>query len=401
MAKASQIIAARLKAATLLVTVLAFCQTAFAQITVTSATFPAAGDTLRLAIDTAPDAGAVTITPPGGAQVWDYTGLQAGSTYSVVFRPAGEGNTQVPGAEMVSLVAPGVERYVNLTSDRVEWLADYGTPLDFISPRLLEYNPPLVDRRAPINFFDINQYSSGILHPALPSAIEPTLVAALPVPPDSVRIRIAISRLDAIDAWGSLSIPGGTYNVLREKRTRYMEYRMDGKIPPLGWLDITDVALQAGFQGLGVDTVITYHFYNDVEKTPIAIVNTGSDGLRVQQVDFKYNLPTTTDRERPENGLPDTYALLSNFPNPFTRQTTLVYEAGEGGTVRLEIYNVLGERLRTLVDGVGPPGRHTQVWDATDDAGRAVASGLYFIRMVAAGRDAPIMKTHAMTLINK
>jgi hypothetical protein len=251
------------------------------------------------------------------------------------------------------------------------------------------------------HFFDINQYSSGILHAALPTAFQPGLVAALPVPPDSLRIRIATNRLDVVDAWGSLSIPGGTYNVLREKRTRYQEYRLDGKISPLGWLDITDVAVQAGFQGLGVDTVITYHFYNDVEKTPIAVVNTGSDGLRIQQVDFKYNAPMTTGREGPEGDLTESFALQGNYPNPFTRQTTLVYDAGKGGYVRMEIYSVLGERLRTLVDGVEPPGRHTQVWDATDDAGRAVASGLYFVRMMALGRNVPLIRTHAITLIHE
>jgi hypothetical protein len=114
------------------------------------------------------------------------------------------------------------------------------------------------------------------------------MIAGLPVTPDSLRYRMAINQISTVDGYGTLSIPGGSYNVLREKTTRYTESRLDAKIPPLGWLDITDNAISSGFgSGLGVDTSTHYSYYNDVAKEPIAVVHTGSDALIPLSVTFK------------------------------------------------------------------------------------------------------------------
>ncbi|MEZ4699455.1 MAG: FlgD immunoglobulin-like domain containing protein [Rhodothermales bacterium] len=385
-----------------LVVVLAVCPAAFAQITVTNATFPAAGDTLRMAIDDAPDAAVVVVSPPGFDLVWDYSGLQVDSTYAIIFRPAGEGNAEVPDAELFTVFAPALERYYNVTEDRIEVTADYGTPLDLFVPSLFQYNPPLGDRYAPLNFFDTRASSSGILYAEAPEAFTPALVASLRqfIQPDSLRYRIAINQLQAVDAFGALTIPGGTYTVLREKQTRFTETRIDAKIPPLGWLDVTDIAkLMAGFRGLGVDTTTTYRFFNDMVKEPIAVLHAGPDPLRVLQAEFTYMPPTGTGRQRPTSGLPEGYVLHTSYPNPFRSQTTVSYDVPEQAEVRVEIYNALGVSVRSLEEGAVSPGRHRMVWDARDDAGRQVASGLYVVKMVAVGREGPVTVTRAVTLI--
>ena len=51
----------------------------------------------------------------------------------------------------------------------------------------------------------------------------------------------------------------------------------------------------------------------------------------------------------------------------------------------IDVYNMAGQRVRTLVDGVNAAGWHTAQWDGTDEQGRAAASGTYVYRMVAAG----------------
>ena len=80
----------------------------------------------------------------------------------------------------------------------------------------------------------------------------------------------------------------------------------------------------------------------------------------------------------PESGL----VLHPSYPNPFNPTTTLSYTLPAAGEVSLTIYDGLGRRVRTLVDRYQPAGRHDAVWDATDDAGARVASGVYFSRLV-------------------
>ena len=78
-------------------------------------------------------------------------------------------------------------------------------------------------------------------------------------------------------------------------------------------------------------------------------------------------------------------AALGAYPNPFNPATTLRYELPEAGEVRLTIYNTVGQAVRELVSGRQAAGGYAIVWDGRDRAGRAVASGLYVVRMEAMG----------------
>lgn len=71
------------------------------------------------------------------------------------------------------------------------------------------------------------------------------------------------------------------------------------------------------------------------------------------------------------------------YPNPFNPETVIGYRLREPAEVVLEIYDALGRRVRQLVSTEQPAGRHEVIWDARDDRGRAVASGVYFCRMQA------------------
>ncbi len=327
------------------ISVLLFLATGLsAQITVTNATFPAAGDTLKMAIDNSP-AGIMAFTPPGGNQTWDFTSLQVDATQNIVFNTTSAGSVggQVPGAELYTALSPATESYYNVTPTRFELQAYYGVvPFDLVANNLFEYNPPLPERRAPLNFFDINASSTGFLELFLPSAFSPLLIIQLAVVTnnaqiDSMRYRVAISGTDVVDAWGSVSIPGGTYDVLREKRTRYQETRIDAKIPPLGWLDITDNAIQAGFNGLGVDTTVSFYFHNDVEKEHIAIVTLNNEQNSATQVMFKNTAVI--------NGLDELNAVKPSVlisPNPVGNEASFGFINFASGTYRLVIFDELG-----------------------------------------------------------
>ena len=79
--------------------------------------------------------------------------------------------------------------------------------------------------------------------------------------------------------------------------------------------------------------------------------------------------------------LPARFALGSNYPNPFNPSTIIPYQLAASAAVRLEVFNLLGQRIATLVDGERAAGFHTATWTATDAAGRAVGAGVYIYRM--------------------
>ena len=84
--------------------------------------------------------------------------------------------------------------------------------------------------------------------------------------------------------------------------------------------------------------------------------------------------------------LPTDFALGQNYPNPFNPSTIIPYQLPAAGHVRLEVFNLLGQRLATLVDGERSAGVHTAQWDATDAAGRAVGAGVYIYRLSSGGQ---------------
>ena len=82
--------------------------------------------------------------------------------------------------------------------------------------------------------------------------------------------------------------------------------------------------------------------------------------------------------------MPKDYALGQNVPNPFNPSTTIEYRLPEAGDVQLVIYNLLGQKVRTLVQETMDAGFHSVVWDGTDEFGKQVASGIYIYRMSVA-----------------
>jgi hypothetical protein len=89
---------------------------------------------------------------------------------------------------------------------------------------------------------------------------------------------------------------------------------------------------------------------------------------------------------------PEVYALSDNYPNPFNPETTIKYQLPNAGDVTLEVYNMLGQVVRTLVSEQQNAGRYVLQWDATSDAGHALSSGIYFYRIQAGGEFQSVKK---------
>lgn len=343
-----------------------------AQITVTEATFPLLGDTLRLATDNAPT-GILALTPPGGNQTWDFSSLQATSTQNIVYVDflIGEYQVYFPGATVMTESEPGKERFYAITNNEVQLLG-YGGPDPYgigISSAFRYYNStPLVEQRSPVNFFDLNQVSTGIFEGFAASEFPSAFLSSLPFTADSIRYRIAVNRVDAVDAWGNAITPAGDFEVLREKRTMYRESRMDAKVNPLGWLDVTDIVIQAGFgAALGVDTIVSFHFYSNTEKEPIAVVTLDNNQSFATQVVFKAPADVV-------NGLdgPNIRPTLTLSPNPASAELSARFEGLRPGTYQLTLIDALGREV--LRKSVQAGSSHTEQLDIS-----LLPAGLYIL----------------------
>ncbi|MCL1827631.1 MAG: T9SS type A sorting domain-containing protein, partial [Candidatus Cloacimonetes bacterium] len=86
------------------------------------------------------------------------------------------------------------------------------------------------------------------------------------------------------------------------------------------------------------------------------------------------------DENNPEINLPKATALKGNFPNPFNPTTSIVFDLAKDGNVKIEIFNLKGQKVTTITDKNHKAGSYTVVWDGTDDYRSSVSSGVYFYR---------------------
>ncbi len=117
-----------------------------------------------------------------------------------------------------------------------------------------------------------------------------------------------------------------------------------------------------------------------------------SDGWYID--DIQVSLTPTSVPEEPTS-LPTHFALYQNHPNPFNPVTSIQYAVGSKQTkagdsptkhITLKVYNLLGQRVRNLVDEEKLPGTYRVIWDGTDDEGERVASGIYLYQLRTQGQ---------------
>jgi len=89
--------------------------------------------------------------------------------------------------------------------------------------------------------------------------------------------------------------------------------------------------------------------------------------------------PTDTDEDNAT--LPQSFSLEQNHPNPFNPSTVIKFALDRDSEIRLDIFNLLGQKVRTLTDNLYPAGQYSLTWDGTDDRGRQVSSGVYLYRL--------------------
>lgn len=132
------------------------------------------------------------------------------------------------------------------------------------------------------------------------------------------------------------------------------------------------------------DSVNHFHKLNKAALVPdaqyIAFVYKGNGGHYWALDNIGVSSSPTGIADQP-GGIPGDYALLPNYPNPFNPSTTVRYSLPKATEVRIVIYNILGQRVRRLVDEHRNAGVHQIQWDGRNDSGGQAASGIYFYRM--------------------
>jgi hypothetical protein len=111
------------------------------------------------------------------------------------------------------------------------------------------------------------------------------------------------------------------------------------------------------------------------------VVSAPKDQFEIAKDVFTWFQNTTNVNITDTGKLPKVNSLAQNFPNPFNPSTTIKFDLKDKGFVTLKVYNVAGELVRTLVNGMKDAGAYTIPWNGMNDRGGAVASGIYFYKM--------------------
>lgn len=144
-----------------------------------------------------------------------------------------------------------------------------------------------------------------------------------------------------------------------------------------GWMELTPTSFAIGDLPADKSATASFTFHVGEEapvgkKATLRFLAEGADGYRWEkQVALTVSAPTEV-------------RLKQNYPNPFNPSTTIAYQLPARMEVTITVYNILGQRIVTLANGVQDAGRQTVRWDAS-----RFASGLYFYRIIA---DAPGME---------
>jgi len=156
----------------------------------------------------------------------------------------------------------------------------------------------------------------------------------------------------------------------------------------------------SGFLSAGIDTFATLYFTTGPSWDPATTNNIDTftlisgQGLsftdtlakaHVPIYDPPGNLDVKDDPKGGVSGIPKAFNLSQNYPNPFNAVTVISFAMPKAGHVNLEVYNILGQKVKDLVNEKVTAGYKKVVWDGKDNSGKTVASGVYFYKLRTEG----------------
>ena len=220
-------------------------------------------------------------------------------------------------------------------------------------------------------------------------------------PRDGDRVLLSFSNYEVISIWYSEDA-GATWTPVSGN----LEENPDGSGsgPSVRWVDILPLAngktLYFAGTSTGLYTTTTLDGMNTVwmQEGPATIGNVVVDMVRSRETDGTvvvgthgngvYTAQAVITATEEDPSVVTSFALEANYPNPFTETTTIPYRLAEGGLVEIEVYDIRGHRVVTLVRQEQAPGTYRVSWNGRDAFGDPVASGTYVVRMRAGNRTA-------------
>ncbi|MBD3291269.1 T9SS type A sorting domain-containing protein [candidate division KSB1 bacterium] len=120
--------------------------------------------------------------------------------------------------------------------------------------------------------------------------------------------------------------------------------------------------------------------YNFMVSDFFKDIAVGSDGVVVGDVNWAF---VSTGVATHKENLPSSFSLKQNYPNPFNPATSINYTLNKDIHVKLSVYNILGQKIKTLVDKQQSAGQHMVQWDGKNDIGNQVSTGVYMYKLEA------------------
>ena len=273
-------------------------------------------------------------------------GLSGGQLVSTFYLDPASGNSSAdfPDADLMSTQGGVTEIYYDVFNNRIDEIGRAGQDFGFGDidiPFTFEEKP--VVRRAPISFGDVYD-NDNVANVTVGIDIFPDSILAILGPfanfIDSVRVSLDISNSATVDAWGTIVLPNGSFETIRER----VETTQDTKlfIRALGaWneagQEILDL-LGPAAEFFGEQTFTTYNFYSDVEKEILVSANE-QDGELVS-VTYKGDGIVTSTKQ-----LTYTDAEITAYPNPSFGPITFDVGAYGNGFYQLTVYNIVGKQI--------------------------------------------------------
>lgn len=332
----------------LLAFLLVFCLAPLtAQVTMGTDYFPIAGDTLKYNTVDSLYLTTLMVAEPGANLTWDF-GIPTISEQNSDAVLSAVSDTNFVGATVKIQTGDATESFYAVSDTSFD-LVGITTSFSILPSFIISTpaDPARPTRRAPLNYLDTYQTntenSATVPVDSLPEEAI-ALIGESITNFDSLRITTISDRTDVVDAYGSLTIDGMTYAVLREARVESIYIRLEVISGFLPWTDVTEtlsivsptLAALVGQQPV----TKTYLFWSPEIIEPVIEILTTEETGEVERMDFRR-------RQRPvSTGGPGlSQASIKVYPNPASELATFEFSGLERGDYTLSLYNVNGSMI--------------------------------------------------------
>ncbi len=302
-----------------------------------------------------------------GSATIDWTAASS-AAWLTLLSNSGQDNDRIDYAVEASSLAPG--RYVDsiVITDSQAFNNPLPVPFELLinSTDTVEIVPAQSELggsiQAPIYLNNTNSFSDGVLRFHYDKSLLTVDSLGAPVGPEVIE-----NRLMAIDTGG------GSFTVT-------IPYSPEKISFGAGHYHLGDIYATANDTLTGTAQILADEsadsFYLDLDNGPI--IRPAQKGGEVE-----ISIASAVDDFDPDI-MPSVFYLEQNSPNPFNGVTSISFSLKRSGSVRLVIFNILGQQVDVLADGYLTAGRHQTSWDGRDSDGRDMATGIYFYRLSTA-----------------